>query len=131
MRKARSSAFWICAIVAALSAVVSASFSVAALIGVDRQDPYALYAASRSIALLLAILFFGAGFAQAINAVMRTQSGHFIDIVYLMATVWTSLFRMDAERSMSYAEAWIALLTYCGICLALLVRKVRAFEVIK
>jgi len=82
-------------------------------------------------ALLLAVLFFGAGFAQAINAVMRTQSGHFIDIVYLMATVWTSLFRMDSERAMSSAEAWIALLGYCGVCLALLVRKVRAYEVIK
>jgi ABC-2 type transport system permease protein len=82
-------------------------------------------------ALLLAVLFFGAGFAQAINGVMRTQSGHFIDISYLMATVWNSLFRMDTGRSMSSAEAWIALLVYCGICLALLVRKVRAFEVIK
>ncbi len=82
-------------------------------------------------ALLLAVLFFGAGFAQAINGVMRTQSGHFIDIVYLMATVWSSLFRMDNGRAMSSAEAWIALLVYCGICLALLVRKVRAYEVIK
>jgi ABC-2 type transport system permease protein len=82
-------------------------------------------------ALLLAVLFFGAGFAQAINGVMRTQSGHFIDIVYLMTTVWTSLFRLDSGRSISSPEAWIALLVYCGICLALLVRKVRAFEVIK
>ncbi len=82
-------------------------------------------------ALLLAVLFFGAGFAQAINGVMRTQSGHFIDIVYLMATVWSSLFRMDSGRAMSPAQAWIALLGYCGICLALLVRKVRAYEVIK
>jgi ABC-2 type transport system permease protein len=82
-------------------------------------------------ALLLAVLFFGAGFAQAINGVMRTQSGHFIDISYLMATVWTSLFRIDNGRSMSSASAWIALLIYCGICLALLVRKVRAYEVIK
>jgi len=82
-------------------------------------------------ALLLAVLFFGAGFAQAINAVMRTQSGHFINIVYLMGTVWTSLFRIEADRSMSAAEAWIALLIYCGICLALLVRKVRAYEVVK
>jgi hypothetical protein len=48
-----------------------------------------------------------------------------------MRTVWTSLFRMDAEGSMSSAEAWIALLVYCGICLALLVRKIRAFEVVK
>jgi ABC-2 type transport system permease protein len=82
-------------------------------------------------ALLLAVLFFGAGFGQAINGVMRTHAGHFIDIVYLMATVWNSLFRIDSERSMSSTAAWIALLVYCGICLALLVRKVRAYEVIK
>lgn len=82
-------------------------------------------------ALLLAVLFFGAGFGQAVNTVMRTQSGHFLNIVYLMSTVWTSLFRIDSERSMSSGEASVALLIYCGICLALLVRKVRAYEVIK
>jgi ABC-2 type transport system permease protein len=82
-------------------------------------------------ALLLAVMFFGAGFAQAINGVMRTQSGYFVDIVYLMTTVWSSMFRLDSGRSISSAEAWMALLGYCGICLALLVRKVRAFEVIK
>jgi len=49
-------AFWICASITALSAVVSASFSVVALIGVGSQDQYAMYAASRSIALLLASL---------------------------------------------------------------------------
>jgi len=82
-------------------------------------------------ALLLAVLFFGAGFAQATNAVMRTQSGHFLNIVHLMTTVWKSLFRIDNAQSMSSAEAWVALLVYCAICLALLVRKVRAYEVIK
>ena len=82
-------------------------------------------------ALLLAVLFFGAGFAQAVNAVLRTQSGHFLNLVYLMTTVWTSLFRVDSDRAMSSAEAWFALLIYCGICLALLVRRVRAYEVIK
>jgi ABC-2 type transport system permease protein len=82
-------------------------------------------------ALLLAVLFFGAGFAQAINAVMRTQSGHFLNLFYLISTVWTSLFRIDSsERAISSGEAWIALLTYCGACLALLVRKVQAYEVI-
>jgi len=81
-------------------------------------------------ALLLAVLFFGGGFGQAINAVMRTQSGHFVDIVYLIGTVWTSLFRIDNDRGMSSSAAWVALLIYCGICLALLVRKVRAYEVV-
>ena len=82
-------------------------------------------------ALLLGVLFFGAGFAQAVNAVMRTQSGHFVDIGYLMTTVWTSLFRIDSDRGISSIEAWAALLMYCGICLALLVRKVRAYEVVR
>jgi ABC-2 type transport system permease protein len=82
-------------------------------------------------ALLLAVFFFGGGFGQAINAVMRTQSGHFIDIVYLIGTVWTSLFRIDNDRGISSSAAWIGLLIYCGICLALLVRKVRAYEVVK
>ena len=82
-------------------------------------------------ALLLAVMFFGAGFAQAINAVMRIQSGHFFSVVYLMTTVWSSLFRLDNQLSISPGEAWTALLLYCGICLALLVRKVRAYEVIR
>jgi ABC-2 type transport system permease protein len=82
-------------------------------------------------ALLLAVLFFGAGFAQAINVVMRTQAGHFLNIVYLMGRVWTSLFRIDNDGALSSGEAWVALLIYCGICLALLVRKVRAYEVLK
>src|SRR5882724_11417457 len=61
-------------------------------------------------ALLLAVLFFGAGFAQAVNAVLRTQSGYFLNIAYLMASVWTSLFRIDSESAISAGEAWIALL---------------------
>jgi ABC-2 type transport system permease protein len=82
-------------------------------------------------ALLLAVLFFGAGFAQAINAVLQTQSGYFLNLFYLITTVWTSMLGVDSDRSISSAEAWIALLIYCAICLALLVRKVRAYEVVK
>jgi ABC-2 type transport system permease protein len=82
-------------------------------------------------ALMLGVLFFGAGFGQAVNAVMRTQSGRFFDIGYLMTTVWSSLFRIEGDRAMSALESWAALLIYCGICLALLVRKVRAYEVVR
>src|ERR1700721_617355 len=67
-------------------------------------------------ALLLAVLFFGAGFAQAINNVMRTHLGDFVNIVYLMATVWTSLFGIGTERSMPVLQAWVALLVYCALC---------------
>jgi ABC-2 type transport system permease protein len=82
-------------------------------------------------ALLLAVMFFGAGFAQAINAVLRTQSGYFLNIAYLVGTVCSSLFRVDVDSSISPSEAGVALLFYCAICLVLLVRKVRAYEVVK
>src|ERR1700686_3905636 len=82
-------------------------------------------------ALLLALIFFGAGFAQAVNTVMRTQQGHFVDVVYLMSTVWKGLFRVADEQVIEAAGAWVALLVYCAICLGLLMRKVRAYEVVR
>jgi ABC-2 type transport system permease protein len=82
-------------------------------------------------ALLLAVMFFGAGFAQAINTVLRINGGHFFDLVYLMATVWTNLFLVDNDRAISAGQAWIAILVYCLFCLWLLLRKVRAYEVVR
>jgi ABC-2 type transport system permease protein len=82
-------------------------------------------------ALLLAVMFFGTGFAQAINAVLRTQSGHFFDVAYLTATVWIGLFQVDAEHGISTYQACGAILIYCSFCLWLLLRKVRAYEVVR
>ena len=66
--------FWICATITVVSAVVSASFSVAALIGVARQDQYAMYAASRSIALALAsLVFIGARSRHGVMALALTM----------------------------------------------------------
>jgi hypothetical protein len=76
-------------------------------------------------------MFFGAGFAGAINGVLQTEAGHFFNLVYLMGTVWNSLFRVDARHAIPVAEAWTALLVYCAICLGLLMRKVRAYEVVR
>ena len=82
-------------------------------------------------ALLLALMFFGTGFAQAINVVLRTDVGHFFDVGYLMVAVWMDLFKVEADHAISGGQAWIAILVYCSICLWLLMRKVRAFEVIR
>ncbi len=59
-------------------------------------------------ALLLGVMFFGAGFAEAINTVLRTESGHFFNLAYLMSTVSNALFRVDTEHAIPVAEAWIA-----------------------
>jgi hypothetical protein len=49
--------FWTCAIITTISALVSATFSVVALLTPSGNDSLARYAASRSIALLIAVLF--------------------------------------------------------------------------
>lgn len=82
-------------------------------------------------ALLLAVMFFGAGFGQAVNAVMQTEWGHFFNVAYLMGTVWNGLFRVDTQHAVPVAAAWVALLVYGAICLGLLMRKVRAYEVVR
>jgi ABC-2 type transport system permease protein len=82
-------------------------------------------------ALLLGVMFFGAGFAQAINAVMQTDSGNFFNVAFVMGTIWNALFHVSSEHAIPVAQAWVALLGYCAICLGLLMRKVRAYEVIK
>lgn len=82
-------------------------------------------------ALLLAVMFFGAGFAQAINAVLRIDGGYFFDLRYLVVAVWTNLFSVDTEGGIPATQAWIAILVYCAVCLWLLLRKVRACEVVR
>jgi ABC-2 type transport system permease protein len=82
-------------------------------------------------AMLLGVMFFGAGFGQAINAVMRTDSGNFFNVAFLMGTIWNALFQVSSEHAISVSQAWVALLVYCTICLGLLMRKVRAYEVVR
>jgi len=82
-------------------------------------------------ALLVAIIPFGAGFAVATNSVLRIDGGHFFNLYYLLATVWTPLFNVEAEQAITATQAWIAILVYCSICLLLLMRKVRAYEVVR
>src|SRR5258708_15295730 len=48
--------FWSCALVTLLSAGVSAAFSLAGLLGPGREDSFARYAASRSVALFVTVL---------------------------------------------------------------------------
>jgi len=82
-------------------------------------------------ALLLGLFFLGAGFARAINAVLRTHHGYLIDLSQLVSIVWHDLFRDIGDPPLSVTEAWVALLTFAAFCLYLLMRKIRANEVVR
>ncbi|HYL78481.1 MAG TPA: hypothetical protein VEU96_30090 [Bryobacteraceae bacterium] len=82
-------------------------------------------------AMVLGVMFFLSGFGAAINGVLRSSVGYYINPGALMTRVCAQLFGLDSPIDISAFSAWVALLVICGICLALLGKKVRAFEVIR
>ncbi len=83
-------------------------------------------------ALILAVFFVGSGFGAAINGVMRTNYGTMVDLAQDSFVVWAKLFRLtDANLRLDVYDAANALAVACVICLWLLFKKVRAFEVVK
>jgi ABC-2 type transport system permease protein len=82
-------------------------------------------------ALLLAVFFVAAGFGEAIDAVLDVHWGRLINLMYVFATVWNKLFRSRATFEISEVSAWVVLAMISAACLALLHRKLRAFEVVR
>jgi ABC-2 type transport system permease protein len=82
-------------------------------------------------ALILGVYFGGAGLGSAINAVMGVESGALLDISRVVQTVWADLLRYDNGSNMTVSSAWIALGIVAAVCLWILNRRIRSFEVIK
>jgi ABC-2 type transport system permease protein len=82
-------------------------------------------------ALMLAVLFAGTGFGAVINNVLRTHYGALISLNQVIYTIWGELFRYDWGAQLSLNEAWAVIALISGLCLWLLARRVRPFEVVK
>jgi ABC-2 type transport system permease protein len=82
-------------------------------------------------ALILAVYFAGAGFGAAVNTILRTNYGVVINLSSIINTIWFQMFHIDDTTEISAAAAWTSLAAFCGICVWLLLRRVRAFEVVK
>lgn len=72
-----------------------------------------------------------------VNGVLLTRWGSVFNLSMIMRTVEDSLFRDPNSMGLPQwmvlptAAAWIALAVYCAMCLFLLTRKVRAYEVVR
>jgi ABC-2 type transport system permease protein len=98
---------------------------------------------------LLAIFFIPSAFGEIINALFLTRWGHLISLGAIMNSVWSGLFGLfqpqtgSMERTINGRtieialyepplwSSWLALALICGFCVLLLMRKVRAYEVVK
>ncbi len=80
---------------------------------------------------ILAVFFAGAGFGTAINAIVRTQYGALVDLRQVISIVFAQMFRDTSPPAVSAGDAWIVLAVTCLICLRLLSKRVKPFEVVK
>jgi len=81
--------------------------------------------------LVLGVVFVGAGFGSALNNVMRIKYGSLLNLTEVMFKIWSKLFRWPEDTGISLEASWVSVGVVCAICLWLLVRRVRAFEVVK
>ena len=98
---------------------------------------------------LLGLFFIPSVFAEVVNVIFRTRWAHIISLSALMKNISAGLFG-TFERTTTFVTdfddvvvkgvvltepplwaSWMALFVVCAICLALLSRKVKAYEVVK
>jgi hypothetical protein len=101
-------------------------------------------------AALLGIFFIPTAFAEIVNQFFLTRWGHIVDLRALFANVWAGLFGLFVRQTGEFQEyrngrivrevimnepplwaSWFALFVICALCLWLLSRKVKAYEVVK
>ena len=101
-------------------------------------------------AALLGVFFIPTAFAEIVNQLFQTRWGHIIDLRALIANVWAGLFGLFVRQTGDIQESrngriirevvmnepplwasWFALFLICALCLWLLSRKVKAYEVVK
>jgi ABC-2 type transport system permease protein len=101
-------------------------------------------------AALLGLFFIPTIFAAIVNEIFQTRWGHIFDLRALIGNVWAGLFgtfvRQGTERGefrrngivtqIIFSEpplwaSWLVLFLICALCLWLLSKKVRAYEVVK
>jgi ABC-2 type transport system permease protein len=80
---------------------------------------------------ILAVFFAGAGFGTAVNAIVRTQYGALMDLRQVISIIFSQMFRDDSPPAVPPSDAWAVLAICAVICLWLLAKRVRPFEVVK
>ena len=80
---------------------------------------------------LLGTFFVLSGFGQALNHALDTWWGSLLSVWELIQTVWAGLFEQPNQFEMPVWSAWLMLAVFCSVCLWLLSRRVRAYEVVR
>jgi ABC-2 type transport system permease protein len=80
---------------------------------------------------LLAIYFLAPLFSGLLNVMLKTNWASLLNISDMIRVVWASLFGIESPVDIPAYAAWLSLLTLCALCVLLLYRKVRAYEIVR
>jgi ABC-2 type transport system permease protein len=80
---------------------------------------------------LLMIYFAGDFFALIVRLLFHTDWGQLVNIRHLIRIVHSWAFRLDPVQGPPVWVAWLALFAIIGLCLWMLNRKIRAYEVVR
>jgi ABC-2 type transport system permease protein len=81
--------------------------------------------------LMLVIFFVGAALGEMIRQIGRSDFGAYFDIGNNMGRVWLYLYRVKTTHPMTLEESVAVLIAFSAFFIYLLVRKVKAFEVVR
>jgi len=85
--------------------------------------------------VMLIVFFVFSGFARALNGALDVWWGWMFSLWAAVQNVWASLFGqhadLDSDLMMPVWAAWMSLTAGCLLCLWLLSRRVRAYEVVR
>lgn len=84
-------------------------------------------------AALFAIFIIPTPIGFAIQGILKTTKGHLLNVGMALSVMMQELFRLnvdDDQKFFSLGEAWVVFFVYAAICLFMLWRKVRAYEVV-
>jgi ABC-2 type transport system permease protein len=82
-------------------------------------------------ALILGVFGIGAGLAQFINSILRTDYGSMIDLSRIMYTIWSDQLNIETSTGLEPFEAWIGFIAVCVVCLLMVERKIRPKEIVR
>ena len=79
---------------------------------------------------LFGVFLIAGALGSLINLIVGTQWGTLLNVGELLRIVWTDMFGATRFYDFPVGLAWFALISFCLFFLALLVRKIKAYEVV-
>lgn len=81
-------------------------------------------------AALFGVFFILPGMGELLNVTLGVSFGDAFHLVVVFFTIWSELFGVPFSGHLTLTEAWLALFVFYGLCLLILNRKLRAYEVV-